>query len=344
MLEYFKQRFIENFLNSRFKNYEHNAKVDDKTFFVFTNDPLEFLLENDVQKIYQFNNNCPRLIRLFENYLNIIIKWETMFDIIIPSPFFYPKNELNITSEPTPDYYLFVLRYENGIVTKIIDDTAKIEYVRIQHSIFSILCAKMNFFVNGLPVSSANHKNFNSVFGGGKWLYNHSTKNIELMEYPFPATTHSKNATGENNKIFIDNNMELIKACIQHFVGIVESQFTDFQFENKYKFTICTRQSRGTDCDFHKDGSDLFLLFIYPKAVAIGTYLSGNSASGKTVNNVDEKVLPKVNQCDAIMIDNNKLVHATPDVFSESREDLAFIRIAMKKYDETNASTQKQDL
>ena len=116
--------------------------------------------------------------------------------------------------------------------------------------------------------------------------------------------------------------------------------------QNKYKFTICTRQSRGTSCDFHRDGSDLFLLFIYPKAKAIGTYLSFKKMSGQHVNDVNEtlKVLPDVNQCDAIMIDNNKIVHATPSVFSESREDLAFIRIAMKKYDETNASTQKKDL
>lgn len=348
MLKNIEQKIIENFLNSQFINNSPKANVDDETCFVFTTDPQQFLLKNEVQKIYQFNENCPRLIRRFGEHKNHIITSEQMFNIMLPDTFFY--RELDIpTAEQMEKNYLLVLKIvypdKAEIVTKITDDLTDIKYVRIQHSIFSFLCAKMNSFFNRLPAGGgiSSQKDFNGVYGGGIWLYDHNTRNIELMEYPL-RVENSKNATGENNKRFINENMELIKACIIHFVRIVESQFTDFQFENKYEFTICTRQRRGVSCDFHRDGSDLFLLFIYPKAAATGTYLSFEKMSGQHVNDVDEtlKVLPEVNQCDAIMVDNNKIVHATPHANSKSREDLAFIRIAMKKYDETNASTQKK--
>ena len=122
-----------------------------------------------------------------------------------------------------------------------------------------------------------------------------------------------------------------------HQLSICESNFLRLKKvlqnfkKDKYEFEIDIREKRSKTFLFHRDGTSDFVLFIYPKenptATLIGDQLSSN------LNFLDvRKILPKIDQCDSIIIHNKTQKHAAPNIsFKESNEEenMAFIRFSM---------------
>lgn len=219
---------------------------------------------------------------------------------------------------------------KNEKVSKYFNPRTQIEYVHIQNSIFSILCKKLNSFYNRLPILMGDVKDFNNAHGLGVWSYHVQRDRAKLLQNP---DNYGPLSSSKNNKKFIKSNTELIENCIRHFVRIVSVEFPNFHLKKEYEFVIDTNPFRISTSYFHRDGGEEFLLFIYPKTNPVGTYFSGPHTEGDqdTVHQSMKK-LPSVKQCDAIMIHNTRVTHATPVNFREtSNENLSFIRISMRE-------------
>lgn len=160
-----------------------------------------------------------------------------------------------------------------------------------------------------------------------------------MIKEPF-LTGDKGHLNGENNKKFIEENKELIKNCIRRFLDIVKTYYPNSVKSNeKYEFSIDSRWKRRSIPIFHKDGDTEFLLFIYPKKNPTGTYIGKKDIGLVQKRDIfcdevqnNSKILPKIDQCDSIIIHNKTQKHASPNIsFKESNEEenMALIRFSM---------------
>ena len=328
--------------------------TDNYNFISFEFDPstneVDIKLNSDIYRVE--GNNCPiKKIYKKKNNLEIIF----FKNDIETCNYIYKENEglrkvdeyrnsmndlirnLEINQQSLENNekkpYLKIIYY--FLTKEIIDvyDKNGIKYIHIRNGIFAELCCKLNNFFNTIPFIKTNYgrtKNFVEIMGLGVWTFDKNE--IKMIKGPFLPSNES-HLNGKNNTEFIEKNKELIKNCIRHFLNIVKIYYPDIKFKSneKYEFNIDSRWKRGSSPVFHKDGGDEFLLFIYPKQNPTATSIGKEDISKyqKDVSN-NNKILPKIDQCDSIIIHNKTQTHATPDIpIKNENENMAFIRFSM---------------
>lgn len=254
-----------------------------------------------------------------------------------------PDNSIVYVTDITDRSIIRKIKNDELDIKPIVELVEKddIFFYKIKNSVFTTLCNRLNIFYNKFADTK-----FHGPYALGGWEYVHNNSSISQNIPTFGSDTSKK-----RSNIFITREIDLIKDCLHYFVELIKEKFPDFKFNEFSNFRIDVRSHRLPEYQLHQDGDDLFILFIYPKTEPIATAICSYQQCNKFTEfkgdrsleplDLDEKscpenmkIIPTINQCDAIMLQNTKVYHCTPNSFSSDNsnsENLSFIRISMKK-------------
>lgn len=212
-----------------------------------------------------------------------------------------------------------------------------IEYIKFSDGKYKTLCNELNSFFENLS-----NKKISQLRGLGVWIYTPTINEIPKIEniersllkndQPFHPSIRMNN---QANLDFINQEINLIKETLIEILIVANKKF-NLNLNKRYKFSIDLRNKRSPINIFHKDGNDKILFFIYPKKKPIASCIGKNMLDKTELTNQNRCSLgvltPEVKQCDAIMIENQKVTHCTDCNYSEESNEetnLAFIRISL---------------
>jgi len=211
---------------------------------------------------------------------------------------------------------------DKGAITPLMLDnslhspTEKVGY-KIENSIFTTLCSKLNRHHN----TSSDRKSFRKhslvgLAGLGQWLVTRAT-NWTIPPHPTYKITgysalgsDSLKLSEDGSNTFITNNIDTIRKCLSYFIYLINAKFNvDLSEYTTLMFQIDIRSSRIATHHPHRDGDDLFIIFIYPKHAPTATTIikwSCNTKAGKPLVDGEGKTIDRTVTTSVINDDDQK--------------------------------------